>query len=512
MTMFKRIITYLCHQVCAFTMRSSYHEFIGKMNEIQEVQLNILKGIMSFNKVDSSEYEDILKYHRTLPITGYKELAEKGKSICVGFERFQPTSGSINKRKLIPYNSKILQEFDAAIYPWMFDMYLRFPKIKKGTHYWSLSWIPHKYRDEFECHDELYYLDPVKRFFLSKTMAVPSLLARVDSMDDHKFATAAILACDETLAFVSVWSPTFWLSIMHEILTYKDEIVRTVERGGWGDTRSSLKSFKSCRAGRLQLEKIKSLKKLDDIQKLWPRLELISCWNTSASKTFAKDLQQYFPKTKLQGKGVFATEAVITIPFFERYLLSYQSHFYEFECQTSKKILYSWELQPEMVVKPIITCGNGFYRYKIEDLLFVNDVSTSCPSLSFLGRAKTVDLVGEKVSYQTATAIVDQINLQFENVEAVCLIADSTGIPGYKCLLIESENTSHEAYQTIADFVEQKLQEYFHYRLARELGQLSAVSVVLDDEALTQYNKILGSNFKVEGDVKIEPILLKVEP
>lgn len=507
--MFKRILIFLCHQTCAFLMRPSYQRFIEQMTNIQEVQLDILKKIMTFNKMMNTESGDALKSLKSLPILGYDGLAEKGKDSCADFDHFQPTSGSINKRKLIPYNKKILKEFDSAIYPWMYDIYLRYPKTKKGTHYWSLSWIPPKYRNEFECHNELSYLDPFKRFFLSKTMAVPSGLAKVDRMVDHKFATAAILACDETLAFVSVWSPTFWLSIMQDILSYKSEIVKTVESGAWSKERTSLKHFKSCSTSPSQLEKIKALKKMTDINKLWPSLTLISCWNTSASKTFAKDLQSYFPQIKLQGKGVFATEAVITIPFFEKYFLSYQSHFYEFECQESKEVLFSWELRPGMIVKPIVTCGNGFSRYKIQDLLLVDDVSTSCPSLSFLGRAKIVDMAGEKLTYQTATTVIEQVNLKFKNIEAVCLIADKTGSPSYKCLIIEDENASKEIYQAVAEFIEGKLQAHFHYKLARELDQLSPVSILLDDENLTLYNEIIGSKLKVEGDVKIEAILLR---
>jgi GH3 auxin-responsive promoter. len=76
----------------------------------------------------------------------------------------------------------------------------------------------------------------------------------------------------------------------------------------------------------------------------------------------------------------------VTIPFANRFTLSYQSHFYEFILQDSQKVVPSWQLKIGDIVSPVITTGSGLIRYVIDDELEVTDFYQQVPCFKFLGR------------------------------------------------------------------------------------------------------------------------------
>lgn len=57
----------------------------------------------------------------------------------------------------------------------------------------------------------------------------------------------------------------------------------------------------------------------------------MSSWDTAGSKAWAEKLKEKLPSVQFEGKGLWATEGVVTIPYNDQYPLAYQSHFYEFE-------------------------------------------------------------------------------------------------------------------------------------------------------------------------------------
>ena len=143
---------------------------------------------------------------------------------------------------------------------------------------------------------------------------------------------------------------------------------------------------------------------------IWPNLALISSWDTSSSKGWAEKLHAIFPHSGFQGKGLFATEGVVTFPMGDEYPLAFTSHFYEFEDLDTNEILCSWELKKDMRVRPIITTGNGLLRYQTKDMLLVTDFINQCPCLRFISRIDGVDMVGEKLSPDAAVKLIDHFS------------------------------------------------------------------------------------------------------
>ena len=60
----------------------------------------------------------------------------------------------------------------------------------------------------------------------------------------------------------------------------------------------------------------------------WLKLALGSGGHPAAAARWAKEWDALLPQAAFQGKGLWATECVVTIPYAGRYPLAYRSHVY----------------------------------------------------------------------------------------------------------------------------------------------------------------------------------------
>jgi hypothetical protein len=239
------------------------------------------------------------------------------------------------------------------------------------------------------------------------------------------------------------------------------------------------------------------------LAKLWPELALISAWDSSTSATWAHELRDLFPHVSFQGKGLWATEGVVTIPFEEKYPLAFMSHFFEFRLLESGQILPSWKLQTGQRVQPILTTGSGLWRYQLQDQLEVDGFMNEVPCLRFIGRIGGCDLVGEKLEVQLVTALLNQLSIDFD-IRCLTLVAcrgEERQRPRYVVLAEGLE----ELQAPVATALESKLFEFHHYQVARELNQLSPAGAIVRKDALRTYSRL--ASVAIDGSKKIETFL-----
>lgn len=500
----------LIHTALYIINKVRFQLFTNSMKNVQQVQLSILNNLLRDLSKQQPNLKDIKGHQEftSLPITDYQDYEkiileqkiQQSELLCSQIIRYQPTSGSTSQIKWIPYNKSLLRDFDLAASIWMADMAINFPKIKNGKHYWSLSWLPNSLRSEQNL-DDSEILSPVKKFLMQRFFAVPKEVMFTENIEDNLFGTVCFLTASKDLSFISVWSPTFLISLLETIENNKSEIIETLTTGKWSSKRKMpLDPPQS-------IEQAKLLKTLtiNTFYKLWKTLALISCWDTAQSKNYALKLKSYFPHTPIQGKGLWSTEAVVTIPVFGKYCLSYQSHFYEFEEFETKKIYPSWQLEVGMKVIPIVSTPNGLLRYKMNDLLVVDSKIKQCPTLTFLGRIKDCDLVGEKLSHEQTFKLFEQIEYCCTPVSLIGVQSPIDNHHPYYILLVENLtiNTSQ-----LAQISENFLQQNYHYQLARDLNQLGNLKVCSSENAHTLYEKVAISKGMIKGNIKLEPLVI----
>lgn len=501
------VLTRTAHNIIRLAQRASWSRFMKATAVPEQVQRHRLALLLKTGsrtdfglRVGMDEGWTWEEMSERLPVTDYshwEELVnaqrkEPGRPVLNhGAKRWEPTSGSTARRKWIPYTSAFLAELDAASATWMYDMSVRFPDIVKGKHYWSLSWLPDDLRDPegLASTDDLRLFPWWKRWLLGQVMAVPGEVALAPTMEQCLDDTLYHLAVCSDLSFMSVWSPTFALELFSTLERRRESLARRALARGRRGTAGLLREWD----GALTPEFLRAL---------WPGLSLISAWDTSTSSGFAARLRSLLPHAGFQGKGLWATEGVVTIPMGEAYPLALTSHFYEFRVLETDEVVPSWKLEPGMVVQPILTTGAGFFRYALLDRMRVTGFLNRCPTLDFLGRIGSSDMLGEKLDVALAQQVLEEVSSRIE-VSCLCLFAQEKGPAGRPRYVLLAQGNA-ESREVAGREVEERLMGIHHYALARQMGQLDPAVALISPEALSLYMEQSGSCTAAQGNRKVE--------
>jgi alpha-D-ribose 1-methylphosphonate 5-triphosphate synthase subunit PhnG len=153
---------------------------------------------------------------------------------------------------------------------------------------------------------------------------------------------------------------------------------------------------------------------------------------------------------------------------------------------------------------PLLSTGSGLLRYRLKDLVRVDGLPGGIPALTFLGRAGTTDLVGEKLTAAALDAAMAEITLPVKTLP-VCTVAvedAGEGIPGY-LLLLEGESLESAK---VANALDAALQQHFHYQLARNLEQLAPLRCVIHPDMRERYLQQCRERGMIEGNIKMESL------
>lgn len=516
--MLNSTLTYASHQILKKWCDQQDKTFKNQMNQLEQVQRAKLDKILKSSTFAlQKNVSDYASFIATFPVSRYADWKEailasrnlKQDLSTSKLVRYQPTSGSSEQIKFIPYNKMFLDELDTAIASWLSSIYRKCPEVVHGTHYWSVSWLPESQREVLKddnLNDDSALLGLGKRILSKFTQAVSGDVSFAAKSDDAIFATLCYLVADQNLAMMSVWSPTFAIQLIEKLEQNHTEIIAVLKSGDWGIRAVSLKQMKAPKNKKraAQLQHSYQNNQLV-IGKLWPKLKFLSSWDTAGSKQWASVLKDKIPYALFEGKGLWATEGVVTIPYDDAYPLAYQSHFYEFEYLDGEQcgqVIPSWQLKLGDIVSPIITSGNGLLRYSLDDSLLVTGFMSDVPCFEFQGRRFGVDLVGEKLAPDVAMQVLSKLSQT--DFKAVSLLAVDTGLsdkPYYSVLFEGQQPASFNP-----DEIDQLLRSNFHYDLARDLGQLNAAQFHCAVDGWQAYKTFVMQDGMIEGNIKPEPL------
>lgn len=453
----------------------------------------------NFDKISSIE-----QFQKEIPLTKYENYIpyinriSKGETGVLTDEKvllFEPSSGSTSARKLIPYTASLRKEFQRGIIPWINSVYKQFPETTHGRAYWSVS--PVNSREEYYgimpvgFDRDSAYLGFISQFLFSYVAVEPDNIKKLQNIKKFRNETMACLLYTEDLSFISVWSPSFLKLLLDWYLQNSEEIYTVIEK------RFNHHSANS------RINKLKFLGKSTDVfEKIWPDLKMISCWTDAASKKESQNLKKYFPNIHIQGKGLVATEAFISLPYSRGCdpVLAIESHFFEFISEKGDCLL-AHQLKKNCCYSVVVTTGGGFYRYNLEDRILVTGFIGNTPTIKFLGKTNNVsDQFGEKINElhvsKVINSVLDGINYKF------CMLAPD--YHGTKCgytLYIEHKETLPA---DTASNLEKGLCENPHYKYCVELGQLRTLRIFyIEEKGYNIYESRLSEQGKKIGDIKI---------
>jgi hypothetical protein len=343
------------------SQRAAHRAFRAALDRPAEVQAARLRRIVERNA--ASEYgrrfgfdriQTPREYQDAVPVVDWEALAPSIEAIKDGRRgvltaepvlMFEPTGGSTGGAKHIPYTAALLDEFHRAVAAWMVDLYGARPALAAGGAYWSVSpaarareitrgGIPVGFSEDVE------YFGVRDRWALRRLILTPPELTAVEDMAGSRYVTLRYLLASERLTFVSVWNPSFLTLLVRGLEAWSPRLIEDIERGTITPPAplppplaAALRRRLTPRPARAQalrglLHRAGALRPVE----VWPRLRLISCWASAAAARFLPELETAFPGVEIQGKGLLATEGVVSIPLVGNPggAVAITSHFYEF--------------------------------------------------------------------------------------------------------------------------------------------------------------------------------------
>lgn len=471
------------------TIKSSYDRFVEYRNPVH-IQLEILMETIEKNKDslygrrhDFHKIKSLEEFRKAVPVSTYEdyeeyiELIKKGEEGVLTAERvilLEPTSGSSSKKKLIPYTDSLKKQFQRGIEPWLYDLYKNYPLLKSGKSYWSISPANSKEYTEggipigFE--EDGAYLGRVFNLLTKFIFAVPPEVKFEKDMEEFYLKTANHLLKAGDLGLISVWHPSFLLLLLDFMKENIEKLDIDLSQRRW------------------ILE--------GEYSKIWPQLEVISCWTSGNSRDYAGRISDRFGNVTIQGKGLLSTEAFTTFPLTEAKasVLSVESHFFEFVSLKDGKIHMLDTLEEGGQYEVIVTTGGGFYRYNTKDIVEVKCYYKGLPCMDFVGKNDLVsDRFGEKLNELFLREMFREM-----------------GIDG-EFNLVAFEGDSYVLYtSSLADGteVEGRLRENYHYNYARQLGQLKGLRIFrLSGTPHEEYISYCLDRGQKLGDIKINKLV-----
>ena len=431
---------------------------------------------------------DVDEYRARAPIVDYAALRpwiarQRGGAASVlapgPVRGYEPTSGSTEAVKYIPYNGALLGSFRALFAIWLHDLLANLLRPRSGRTFISLS-SPVR-TDGFA--DDSEYLSRPLRALLGRFLVMPPRLGVTQEPAAWRDALAASLAAHEDLEVVSVWNPSYLLILLEHLQAHHERLLRHLPA-----------KRRALFAGGAP-----------HWPEVWPSLQLISCWTDAAAAVPASRLAALFPGARIQGKGLVATEAPVTVPLTAAAgcVPLLDEVFLEFE-DSGGKLRLLHEATPGAEYALILSQAGGLLRYRLGDRVRVTGRHRATPVLVFSGRADdVVDLVGEKLSEGFVATALEAL-AQPGGFCTLLPVLPERGRPHYLLL-------TDDPRPDLPVALEAALMGAFRYREARLLGQLDAVTAAARPEMRRAVHDALAGNGMRAGDIKDRALVTSLD-
>ncbi len=512
---------YLLNTLWRWQGMGEAHAFRRAMRDVRDVQRRLLDRLLQTNaqtdygrRYGFASIRSVDEFQQRVPLVQYEDLQRDIQRIAAGernvltAERvllLEPTGGSTAGEKWIPYTSTLRRQFQRALAVWISDVMGRISGVRGGRAYWSISPAASQIRRTeggvpvgFE-HDRD-YLGWWQRRIASRLLVTPDAITRLGSIENFRYASLLYLLACEDLALISVWSPTFLTTLLDGLPNWLAAICDDLQDGrlrlpqAEGGVAAGHLPVPSDRRRAKRLQEVFSGHgaQAEKLRECWPRLRLISCWADAASELYAERLGASFPHVTLQGKGLLATEGVVSFPLGSKpgSVLAVRSHFFEFlevgeggtNASSTSAPRFADELETHGRYRVVLTTGGGLYRYDLGDQIEVIGREGRCPRIRFLGRSNaTSDLVGEKLREEHVRRVVHEIcHQQGIQPDFAFLAPVQAGPPRYRLFLdVAGVPADGRRLAKLAEQLDRGLSTNPQYRYARDLRQLGPAEVCL---------------------------------
>jgi hypothetical protein len=475
----------------------------------------------------STLHEGLAAWRDAVPPADHAGFAPAIDAMAAGAQRvlvdepvvaFERTGGSTGGAKLVPLTASGLDLLRQGLFAWIDDLCLHRPGAMQGTSYWSIS--PAARAPGRTAGGEPIGLASDAEYFgdaaaaIGAMLCVPPAIGSVADIGAWRSATLRCLLADARLSLVSVWSPTFWTELCRHAVEQRERLVDAIARGGWpvpapGSPADAFDDAFGAAFGdalpgphpdpvRARVVDAALRAPQPDWARIWPRLALLSCWTHGSAAAWVPGLAAAFPGVEIQGKGLLATEAIVSLPLCDGGdpVAAVGSTVIEFE-DDAGRCFNCHEVAQGGEYAVLVTTSAGLYRYRLGDRVQVTGHWQRTPRLRLLGRgAASSDLCGEKLDEAFVLGCARALP-----VGAMRLVPVRCPAPHYRLVLDAAECGEAEAGR-IAQRLDERLSVNPQYAYARRIGQLGAIVACRVDRLAARLQALALMNGQRLGDAK----------
>ena len=508
--------TYAANALWVASCLPEWRRFQRKANHIEETQANLLQQYLNANKETEygrkyqfTQIKFVSQYQEKIPLTTYDDYTDYIQRIGDGetsvltvepVRMFELSSGSTAASKLIPYTATLKSEFQRGIAPWIYNLYTNIPDLQRGPAYWSVTPLVDGRRFTsagipigFE--SDSVYLGLFGKWLVDSVMAVPNTVKNISNIDTFRYVTLLCLLRCPNLRLISVWNPTFLSLLLAPLSDWWDSLLDDIAHGTISKQDVELRFAPDPKLARA----LRALSPAEP-ESLWRNLRLISCWTDGASASYTRQVEEMFPQARLQGKGLLATEAFVSVPIIgvEGSVLSVNSHFFEF-MDDSGKVHLAHQVQKGKTYSVVVTTGGGFYRYQLHDVVEVVGQWRQTPCVRFVGKADHIsDWFGEKLEERFVANVLNDLFAKHNILPAFAMLAPDNE-DGFRYILFLENDVYVDGLDKDLDSA---LRTNFHYDYCRKLGQIEMAEVVYMVNGSESYLKACQTRGQKLGNIK----------
>jgi hypothetical protein len=418
---------------------------------------------------------------------------------------YERTSGSAGPAKAVPCTPALRRAFTTLFLLWLHDLLGAGPALRTGRA-WISATPPARPRERTG-HDvalgvdtDLDYLAGWPRRLLRPFLALPPEAARLEDPDGFAYVAAFTLLAGRA-EVVSAWNPSLLTVLLDTALARRDDILRDWCTGAAvrGGLRVVVPRARPSALGALARDPV-------DWPAVLPDLRLVSCWADGPARAEADRLRRRLPGVPVQGKGLLATEAPVTlplaaaggcVPLVSEVVLEFVDDAGALGGLDDVAVGREYAL--------VVTPRGGLPRYRLGDRVRVTHRHLATPCLEFVGREGTVsDLAGEKLAEPFVEAALARLPLEGA-FRSLVPVAGGAGAGHYVLLVDRAAADAGD----LARRLDAELGQAVRYAQARRLGQLAAPRVRVLPDAAARFLACRSAQGARRGAVK--PATLVVE-
>lgn len=529
----KRLLYFLINVLWFLLCIKQQINFKRSSSNVEHTQQRLLLRILKRNsntiygrRFGFSKIADSNDFRMKVPLSTYDSyvpyinLIREGKQHVITSEQVLaliPSSGSTAPSKYIPFTQSLRQQFLQGINPWFFNLFTSKKRLLFGSSYWSVTPLGTENKNagiKVGFEDDSEYLGSLGRYLSRILFAVPKEVASIKDIEAFRYVTLLFLLKDRNLAYISVWNPTFLPLLLQPLLKWHESLINDIRNGTItssvsidGELRQRISErlpqdkrrakelsaiFKRWEEGNKKSPRTRSLYEV-----LWSNLALISCWADGNAAHYVQQIKECFPNVEIQPKGLMATEGIISFPCAAKgkAVLSINSHFFEFieiektvhaieGCFHETKLAH--QLTLGRLYSVVITTGGGLYRYRLQDIIKVVGFKDQCPLIRFMGKENKIsDLFGEKLNEYHIGCALKAVFKEYSLAPSFYMVAPEKELFNHSHFyavflqFASPNNRSKGMLESLNEAIERKLQENYHYKYCRNLGQLSKLRIFM---------------------------------